>query len=125
MRKPRNNNQPVEKFLQPFDVTQFGSEEDPCFGKEYDLTTSECQACGDHELCAISFTRTIRDKRKKFELETDVKDKEISELETIKEIKDFVKDKLSKGFSDKRAFSKASTRFHTHIDKIKQIVHGQ
>lgn len=56
-RKPRKETPNVE-FLKPIDITQFGTENDPCFGKLYDVTANECKQCGDCQLCAIVFSQT-------------------------------------------------------------------
>ena len=51
-RKPRKET-PNLDFSKPIDITIFGSENDPCFGKLHDDTDSACKQCGDSELCAI------------------------------------------------------------------------
>lgn len=40
-------------FSKPINVTKFGSDDDPCFGKHYDMTTKQCKICGDAEFCQI------------------------------------------------------------------------
>lgn len=44
---------PKLDFSTPIDITLFGTSKDPCFGKLYDATQSECKQCGDCEACAI------------------------------------------------------------------------
>lgn len=64
------------------DIALYGSDQDPCFGILYDPRTSECQRCGDSELCAIMLGQNNHLKRDK--LETTQKFKDIEE----KDIKD-------------------------------------
>ena len=42
-------------ILKAIDINSIGDNGDPCFGKEYDLSTEECRSCGDTELCCIKF----------------------------------------------------------------------
>lgn len=49
---------------------------DDCFGKEYDLSTSECKRCGDSELCAVCFAQFMNKTRKQVEEENTFKDME-------------------------------------------------
>lgn len=46
-------------ILKPIDISQIGSNGDPCFGKEYNLSTKECKMCGDSELCCIKFVELM------------------------------------------------------------------
>ena len=41
------------QVLVPTNVSEIIGTRDDCFGKEYDLSTSECKRCGDSELCAV------------------------------------------------------------------------
>lgn len=59
-RNPRNSKVPESRFVEPIDPLKFGSADDPCFGKLYDLTTPECKSCGDIELCAIAKSQGLR-----------------------------------------------------------------
>lgn len=54
-------------ILKPIDISQIGSNGDPCFGKEYNLSTKECKMCGDSELCCIKFAELIGKDRKQLE----------------------------------------------------------
>lgn len=47
------------------DITAFGSENDPCFGKLYDITTKECKRCGDAEFCCLATAQRNHLLRKK------------------------------------------------------------
>jgi hypothetical protein len=124
MRKERDSKVAKEELIFPFDVTKFGSEEDPCFGKLYDLTEPECQACGDHELCGISFMAKLKQKRIAYESDTPVKDLKIDNLELGKEVKDFYRVKITQGFTDRRIKSMINKKFHIHQTKIEEIMNG-
>lgn len=118
-RKERNSPKPEGLLLTTFDVMDFGSEDDPCFGKLYDLTADECQNCGDHEVCAIAFIRILSQKRLKTESEINTKDLEIDRLERDKEIRDWFKAKEGSAFSRKRILSMAHKRFHVPVEYLK------
>jgi hypothetical protein len=76
-RKPRNkiDKSKVDFFL-PLDVLSLGGPDDPCFGKLQDISTPECQRCGDSELCSIKMTQTSIKKRAKIEEGQTFKDNE-------------------------------------------------
>lgn len=64
-------------ILKPIDINSIGSNGDPCFGKEYDLSSQECRMCGDSELCCIKFAELMGKTRKELEQENQYKDIEI------------------------------------------------
>lgn len=63
-------------ILTPLDVNKIGSNDDPCFGKEYDLSTDECKMCGDSELCCIKMANAMGKTRKELEEANHYKDLE-------------------------------------------------
>ncbi len=67
--------------LKPIDPSILGSDDDPCFGKLYDLSESECQRCGDSEFCSIAFAQQQNITRKKIEKKNDFKDIQDAEYE--------------------------------------------
>lgn len=80
MAKKTSNKLPALKdtpILKPIDIKSLGSGNDPCFGKEYDLSTEECRMCGDSELCCIKFADLMGKTRKELEEENHYKDIEI------------------------------------------------
>lgn len=101
-RKSRDSQIPKEAYLKPFDITQFGSGEDPCFGKEYDLAAPECGMCGDIEACAIAFMHNSTRVRTQLETENRYKDLEEADMIRAKRIKDWVQSKRAKGWGDKK-----------------------
>lgn len=64
-------------ILKAININSIGSNNDPCFGKEYNLTTKECKICGDSELCCIAFANAMGKTRKELEKENKYKDLEI------------------------------------------------
>jgi hypothetical protein len=65
-----------QDLLKPFDITKFGSEEDPCFGKLYKASAPECTICGDSIICAIAMQQTQTAKRELEEKTGSFKDME-------------------------------------------------
>lgn len=63
-------------ILKAIDINSIGDNGDPCFGKEYDLSTEECRSCGDSELCCIKFAALMGKTRKELEEENHYKDME-------------------------------------------------
>lgn len=61
-------------ILKAIDINSIGDSDDPCFGKEYDLSTEECRSCGDSELCCIKFAALVGKTRKELEEENHYKD---------------------------------------------------
>ncbi len=61
-------------LMKPIPLDKIGGEEDPCFGKHYDLTATECGRCGDSEICAIVSAQKMNIKRKQIEATTQFKD---------------------------------------------------
>jgi hypothetical protein len=65
-RKPRSRE--VKKkhdLMKPLDITVFGSQDDPCFGKLHSVKAKECQRCGDAEICSIVCQQRLALKRSK------------------------------------------------------------
>ena len=122
MRKERDSRKDKDLLLYPFDVMKFGTADDPCFGKLYDLTSEECQNCGDHEVCAIAFVRKLGSKRIQAELDTHAKDLEIDQLELDMDIKKFIKVKVERNFSQNRAVSMASKKYHVGKERITNLI---
>ena len=96
-------------ILKPITLDMIGSNGDPCFGKNYDLSTEECKICGDSELCCIKFSNSLGKTRKELEKENNYKDLDIlidktaakKMFRTLKrkgEDKKFIIDKLQKKF---------------------------
>jgi len=61
-------------ILKPININNLGTSDDPCFGKSYDLSTSECKLCGDSELCCIKTANFLGKTRKELEQTNNFKD---------------------------------------------------
>lgn len=80
IRKPRNKMSKSVNLLYPIALDKFGSKDDPCFGKLNDPKASECQRCGDCEICAIVQMSSTVKLREKVEGKQPFKDLEEKEL---------------------------------------------
>ena len=68
-----------QDVLTPLDISQLGTNGDPCFGIGYDLSTKECKLCGDSELCAFKMSQNLNITRKELEQKNQYKDLDILE----------------------------------------------
>ncbi len=50
-------------FSKPLDLTIFGTDQDPCFGKHHSPEAKECGMCGDAQVCAILVAQSMHQKR--------------------------------------------------------------
>lgn len=106
-------------ILEPIDITKLGSGNDPCFGKNYDLSTKECKMCGDSELCCIKFTALMGKTRKELEAETKFKDLEpLVDIEGCKKYyRKLVREKLGK----KEILDKLQSKFELSRKEARYI----
>ena len=90
-------------------IKEIGSNNDPCFGKNYNLNSSECQICGDSELCAIKLSQLQGKTRKQLEESQNFKDMDI--LVDIKSVRKFIISQIRKGISKKEIISQTIEKF--------------
>lgn len=90
-------------------IESLGSDKDPCFGKLYDLTTSECKLCGDSELCAICFAQKMNKTRAEIEKESHFKD--LEKLIDIKSVKKYMRMLVRKETPKKDIIYKSMEKF--------------
>lgn len=107
----RDSKVPAKDLLKPFDVTKFGSEDDPCFGKHHDLNSDECQICGDVEICGIATMQSQLTMRQLLEKENKYKDLEEAEMIRTAEIKAFIEARRKRGVSDAVIRAKLKSQF--------------
>ena len=105
--------------LQPIDVTKFGGNGDPCFGKAYDLSTKECKLCGDSELCCLKMSQTLNISRNELEEKNHYKD--LDNLEDVKGIKKYIRGLKRRGADKKEIVQKASIKFEVPKKDIRLI----
>lgn len=123
MAKNKNKREPREKtkgvdFLKPIDFSKVGTEEDPCFGKLYNLSTDACKRCGDNELCCALFAQNMTKQRKKIESNNRFKDLELTEN---KALSNWVKTKKGEGMSRADIIKTAKKTFGSTREEIKSI----
>lgn len=108
-----------QDIFKPLDLNQIGSNGDPCFGKQYDLSTKECKICGDSELCAIKFAGVMKMTRKELEKKNSYKDTE--PLLDTRAIQKYVRNKIRKGAKRSEAFKAAAQKFETSRSNIRNL----
>ena len=96
-RKERKASVEPKVFLKPIDFKKFGSEDDPCFGKLYDLSAPECKICGDQELCGVVFSQNMTKERTKIESKSKFKDLDLPRDFDNPTIIKWVKAKIKEG----------------------------
>ena len=121
-RKPRTSIE-EESFdpLVPFDITKFGTSEDPCFGKYNDPKAEECQRCGDYEFCSIVTAHNLKKLRAKEEFKVEFKD--LNPTPKIQEIREYMEKKLYK-FSKVRVVAMSVKKFDISKTKAKTIINN-
>jgi hypothetical protein len=82
-------------FMEPLDISKFGTDEDPCFGKHHDPKASECGRCGDVEICSIICSQMMHVKRELIEKGQRFKDIEPLETKKVKTLNQLILDKLT------------------------------
>ena len=109
-RKERDSKVPDKVFLEPIpDITIYGSDEDPCFGKLYSLAAQECRICGDIELCAIAFAQKQSVRRLEVEAESNFKD--LQEVKIFKDIENWFEEMINSGKNKKIIRIKAAKKY--------------
>lgn len=106
-------------IMKPLSVNDIGTNGDPCFGKEYDLSTNECKMCGDSELCAIVFAQTMNKTRGKLEKEQHFKDMDV--LIDIQAVKKFMRKLKRSGSGKKVILDEAQAKFEISREDVRDI----
>ena len=119
-RKERDSKVPDKVFLEPIpDITIFGSDDDPCFGKLYSLAAPECRICGDIELCAIAFAQSMRTTRKEMETASHYKDLDV--LIDTKGIKKYIRTQKRNGDDKKSIIQKVMRKYEVTRDDARVL----
>jgi hypothetical protein len=122
-RKRRERTLPASAFLKPINIRDFGDDEkDPCFGKHFDLTTPECQACGDSEFCAAVKAQKLKSERLIQEKNGMRLDLEMSDSIRDRAIRKYVNSLISEGEPRMKVIKKASMKFSLKKEIIKSII---
>ena len=113
-------------MTKPLDLTKFGSEDDPCFGKLYDLNTKQCKLCADADFCAIKMAQTQSLSRKElnknndFIDEFDIKDVKLDKT-TKKKVKKWMSRRIDKGMKPVLVRKKAMQKYNITKEQAKSI----
>lgn len=112
-------------FFKPLNITDFGTEKDPCFGKLYDVKANECSRCGDSEICLIVMSQRMNTTRKKLEKENSYLDTEDilpDEKDEQLAVPNLIKRYVSKNYTLKKTRRLILKKFpNTNTDKIKRL----
>jgi hypothetical protein len=108
-----------QDILTPLDISQLGSNGDPCFGIGYDLSTKECKLCGDSELCAFKMSQNLNITRKELEQKNQYKDLDV--LEDTVGIKKYIRGLIRKGKDRKEIISKTVEKFEVPKKRIREL----
>ncbi len=108
-----------QDILTPLDISQLGSNGDPCFGIGYDLSTKECKLCGDSELCAFKMSQNLNITRKELEQKNQYKDLDV--LEDTVGIKKFIRSLIRKGKDRIEIISKTVEKFVVPKIRISEL----
>lgn len=118
-RRERKETKGVD-FMKPIDVTAFGTADDPCFGKLYNLSTNECKRCGDSELCCVVFAQNMKKERTSEKVKSRFKDEELDMVPNEALIK-WVKERKKEGLTRQEVIKKAKRTFGSERQVIKKI----
>lgn len=106
------------KPLNSIDILKLGTDDDPCFGKHFDLMEDECRRCGDSTLCQIVSNQKTVKLRDKTEEENRFKDLELDDDAAIKLIKKLKK----KDIGDEAIKKKLQRRYGFDNNKVSKLL---
>lgn len=106
-------------LLSQIDINDIGSKTDPCFGKEYDLSTNECKQCGDSELCSIKTASKLGKTREELEKERGFLDIE-SRIDVVG-VKKYMRSLIRKGDSKKEIIVKVMPKYAITKDEARKL----
>lgn len=106
-------------ILTPIKISDIGGGNDPCFGKLYDLTTSECKMCGDSELCCIKTAEFLGKSRKELEQVNEYKD--LDNLVDKQGAKKYFRQLKRKGLEKKDIIQKLSTKYELTLKETRTL----
>jgi hypothetical protein len=102
-----------------FSLLDLGGPNDPCFGT-HDPQDNECKQCGDSEFCQIIKAQNNHKLRAKEESKSKFKDKDKEEHPELDEkaLTKFIKQKMKKGYEEKKVKRLAVKKFTPYISKF-------
>jgi hypothetical protein len=122
MRDSRESSVSDEDLMTPGIFYKLGGEDDPCFGKLYDLREDECQLCGDIEACAIKFSRNQHSVRKQEEKKAVYKDLDAGFLEKRLEIIKYIETKKAAGKDPSVIKKLVKRKYQLTIKQLKTLI---
>lgn len=123
-RKPRkkaSKKLDIAKPITPMDIDKIGSDDDPCFGKLYDLTEEPCKRCGDNTICAIASNQKTISMRHDEESNNRFKDIELEIKKDKGELK-YIKSQLSKGVSSFKLTKRLIKKFNLSKEEARKLI---
>lgn len=106
-------------ILTPIKISDLGTDNDPCFGKLYDLTTPECKMCGDSELCSIKTAEHLGKTRK--ELETTHQYKDLDRLVDVAGAKKYYRSLKRKDKTKKEIIEAIRTKYEITLKETRTL----
>ena len=108
-----------EDIFVPYKMSDLGSDNDPCFGKLYDLSTPECRRCGDSEFCVMKMAQNLNVKRSEIEAKKGFKD--IEDNKDTSYIKKYMRGLMRKGETRKTVVAKSKAKFEITSKEARTI----
>ena len=114
----------MSKPIMPIDITKFGTDDDPCFGKLHDLTEDACKRCGDSSICSIVMNQDTLKLRANEEKNGRFKDLELAGIKKSdpKEIKSYIKKLQDKGTMRLMIRKKVMSKFGLDRDEVNKLI---
>lgn len=106
-------------LLTPISISDLGGDKDPCFGKGYDLSTSECKRCGDSEFCAMAMAQYMNTTREALEKDNHYKDMD-STLD-IPTVKKYMRKLIREGKKRSEVIRKSQERYELSREDARTI----
>lgn len=117
--KPAREELTSGDIFEPMDISKIGTNNDPCFGKHYDLSTKDCKMCGDSELCCIKFSETLGKTRK--QLESDNNYKDLETLVDVQGCKKYYRKLVREGYDKKDILDKLQTKYELSRKEVRTL----
>ena len=124
-RKSREKIKKVDIAEPILDFSVFNlKDNDPCFGKLWDLRADECRSCGDSEFCGIMFSQGLHNTRSELSSQNHYLDEEhakymdthdkVDKTFLNKKIKAYAKEKSEKGYDIEKVVRLCKIKFKKH-----------
>lgn len=129
VKKNRKAREDIKKkdfdLSKPINVLGMGSDDDPCFGKHYDLVSPECRACGDSEFCIVANSQNLKSRGITVSSQQRFKDIEEADKELTKKrkkAKKLIKEYQGRGLKKFKILIKVSEEINLPKSEVKQLL---